>query len=99
MKSDVPPASPSTPWLQSPGLAAVTTAVWAVTWMVSNGSAVAFHALGLILHAAATGLGVLLFAELMPLRVATTAGVLFAVHPVHVEATPGTAPVRSWPHT
>lgn len=67
--------------------------------MVSNGSAVAFHALGLILHAAATGLGVLLFAELMPLRVATTAGVLFAVHPVHVEATPGTAPVRSWPHT
>ncbi len=28
----------------------------------------------------------LLFAELMPLRVATTAGVLFAVHPVHVEA-------------
>lgn len=64
----------------------VTTGTWALTWIVSDGSPVAFHALGVLLHAAVTGLGVLLLAEMMPVAMAAAAGVLFAVHPVHVEA-------------
>ncbi len=64
----------------------VTTATWAVTYIVSNGSPVAFHALGVLVHAVVTGLGVLMLAEVIPLTMAAASGVLFAVHPVHVEA-------------
>ena len=64
----------------------ITTGVWALTWIASDGSPVAFHAVGVVLHAAATALGVLLLAEILPLAMAGAAGVLFAVHPVHVEA-------------
>lgn len=64
----------------------VTTATWALTWIVSEGNPVAFHALGILLHAGATALVVLLLAELAPLAVAFVGGALFAVHPVHVEA-------------
>lgn len=64
----------------------VTTGSWALTWIASNGSVVAFHALGVALHALATALGVLVLVEFMPLSIAAAAGLLFAVHPVHVEA-------------
>lgn len=64
----------------------VTTGTWALTWIASGGSPVAFHALGIALHALVTGLGVLFIAEFLPLSVAAAAGLLFAVHPVHVEA-------------
>lgn len=64
----------------------VTTGSWALVWIVLGGGSVAFHALGLALHAAATALGVLVLAELVPLTIAASAGLIFAVHPVHVEA-------------
>lgn len=64
----------------------VTTGTWALTWIASDGSPVAFHALGIGLHALATALGVLLLAHIVPLPAAAAAGLLFAVHPVHVEA-------------
>lgn len=63
-----------------------TTGTWALVWIASHGSPVAFHALGVLLHGVAAGLGVLILAELMPVAGAAVAGALFAVHPVHVEA-------------
>ena len=64
----------------------VTTALWAVTWIVTGGSTVGFHLLGIVLHACACGLVVLLLAELMSLPAALFGGLVFSVHPVHVEA-------------
>jgi len=64
----------------------VTTGAWALVWALTGGGSVAFHAFGVLLHAAVTALGVLVFAELVPLFVALGAGLLFAVHPVHTEA-------------
>lgn len=64
----------------------VTTGSWALVWIVAGGGTVAFHAFAVALHAAATALGVLLLAELGPLTLAAGAGLVFAVHPVHVEA-------------
>jgi hypothetical protein len=57
-----------------------------VTWILSGGSPLAFHLLNVLLHAAVTGAVVLLLARLTSIGVAAVAGVLFAVHPVHVEA-------------
>jgi hypothetical protein len=64
----------------------LTTLMWALTWSVSGGSALVFHGLGLALHAVASALVVLVLAELMPVLAATLGGLVFAVHPVHVEA-------------
>ena len=64
----------------------LTTFLWAVTWSVSGGSEVAFHVLGIALHASASALVVLVLAELMSLPAAALGGLVFAVHPVHVEA-------------
>jgi hypothetical protein len=64
----------------------VTTAVWALTWISSGGSEVAFHLLGVALHAVVTGLGVLVLGAFLAPAAAFLAGLLFAVHPVHVEA-------------
>lgn len=60
---------------------------YAVQWWIHGGEPVAFHAVNLLLHAAAT----LLFAALLlrlglPPPAAVGAALLFAVHPIHVEA-------------
>ncbi len=63
---------------------------FAVQWWIHGGEPLAFHAVNVLMHAAAT----LLFAELL-LRlgtgppVAVAAALLFAVHPIHVEAVTG----------
>lgn len=64
----------------------VTTAVWALTWVVSGGSPMAFHALGMVLHALATAGVVVLLSGFLPVVAAGVGGLIFAVHPVHVEA-------------
>ena len=64
----------------------VTTGLLGLVWSVSGGSPFAFHVLNLLLHATVSGLVALLLAGFMPLRAATLAGLVFAVHPVHVEA-------------
>jgi tetratricopeptide (TPR) repeat protein len=63
---------------------------YAVQWWIHGGEPLAFHAVNVLLHVAAT----LLFAALLlrlgaapPLAVG--AGLLFAVHPIHVEAVTG----------
>ncbi|MEQ8330230.1 MAG: hypothetical protein RH859_07125 [Longimicrobiales bacterium] len=64
----------------------LTTAVFSVTWVASGGAPWAFHLVGILLHAAATALVVGVLAALVPAGAAALGGLLFAVHPVHVEA-------------
>ena len=64
----------------------VTTGLFGLQWALWGENPAAFHALNVLLHGAATALVVLLLAELAPLALAFVAGLLFAVHPVHVEA-------------
>jgi Flp pilus assembly protein TadD len=64
----------------------VTLLTFAVDWVVSGGDPGWFHAVNVLLHAGATALVYLLARSLLPSLPAAAAAVLFAVHPVHVEA-------------
>jgi hypothetical protein len=59
---------------------------FAADWQLSGGKAAWLHAANLLWHAAATALLVTVLAAYVPAAAALAAGVLFAVHPVHVEA-------------
>ena len=59
---------------------------FATDWQLSGGSPVWLHASNILWHAAATGLLVPVLAAYVPVAAALAGGVLFAVHPVHVEA-------------
>ena len=63
-----------------------TTALFSIQWAIWGENPAMFHALNLILHGVVTALVVLVLAELAPIGLALVAGLLFAVHPVHVEA-------------
>jgi tetratricopeptide (TPR) repeat protein len=78
-RSDVPPAG--SPWRP------LTSLSFALSWSVGSGSPLSFHVLNVALHAADTALVVLLLAALGASPVPSLiGGLLFAVHPVHVEA-------------
>jgi protein O-mannosyl-transferase len=64
----------------------LTTGVFGLMHVVGGGSPLVFHAANVLAHAAASVLVLLLCAALMPLLPSLLAGLLFAVHPVHVEA-------------
>ncbi|MGE0160939.1 MAG: hypothetical protein AB7T31_16170 [Gemmatimonadales bacterium] len=64
----------------------VTTAAYGILYFVGGGSALPYHIVNVLGHAATSVMVVLLCAALMPLAAALAAGLLFAVHPVHVEA-------------
>jgi tetratricopeptide repeat protein len=64
----------------------MTTATWAVTWAVGQGSAAAFHLMAVLAHAGVTAMVVLLLARILTPLSALAGGLLFAIHPVHVEA-------------
>ncbi len=64
----------------------LSTLLLGVQWVVFGGRAWGFHLVNLLLHVACTVLVVRVGARLLPQRVALTAGLVFAVHPVHVEA-------------
>ena len=64
----------------------VTTALLGLEYLVSGGSPLLFHAVNVVLHVIASVLALLLFVELMSLPAAFAAGLIFAVHPLHVEA-------------
>ena len=64
----------------------LATTSWGLQWLIWGDTPYLFHAVGLIVHAVATGLVVLVLAELLPTATAVLAGLVFAVHPVHVEA-------------
>lgn len=59
---------------------------FAVDWQLSGGSPVWLHAVNVALHALVTGLLVLAIAPYVTVLGALAGGLLFAVHPVHVEA-------------
>ena len=64
----------------------VTTAFYGIQWAAWGENAAMFHVLNVLLHGVVTALVVLLLAELAPLPLAFAAGLLFAAHPLHVEA-------------
>jgi Tfp pilus assembly protein PilF len=63
-----------------------TVFTFAVNEALAPGSAAAFHAVNLLLHAGVTVLVFFLAMRLFDARIALTAGVLFAIHPLHTEA-------------
>ncbi len=63
-----------------------TTSMLGLLYAVGGGSPIAFHVANVLGHAAASVLVLLLCAALMPLSASLVAGLVFAVHPVHVEA-------------
>lgn len=64
----------------------VTALTIAANWTASAGDARAFHLTNVVLHALTTAGVFLLARRLVPLAGAAAAALLFAVHPVHVEA-------------
>jgi hypothetical protein len=64
----------------------LTMVVFAVEWVMGNGSPLPFHIVNVLLYAALSAAVCRFAALLMPWRSALIAGILFAVHPVHVEA-------------
>ena len=64
----------------------LTTAFYGIQWAFWGENPAMFHALNVVLHGVVTALVVVVLAELVPLGLAFVAGLLFAVHPVHVEA-------------
>jgi tetratricopeptide (TPR) repeat protein len=64
----------------------VATASYGIQWAIWGENPAMFHVVNVLLHGVVTALVVLVLAELAPLALAFVAGLLFAVHPVHVEA-------------
>jgi hypothetical protein len=67
-----------------------TILTYGVDWTLSGGAVWWFHLTNVVLNAAAVFLVVLVAARWLPVVGALAAGVLFAVHPVHVEAVANT---------
>lgn len=63
-----------------------TTLVLGLEYAVAGENPALYHVVNVVAHAVATGLVVLLLSELLSLAAAFAGGLLFAVHPVHVEA-------------
>ena len=64
----------------------VTTGLLGLQYVIGGGSPVLFHAVNVLWHMLASVLVLLLLLELMAPPAALAAGLVFAVHPVHVEA-------------
>lgn len=64
----------------------VTTGLLGIEWAMWGDDAAPYHAVNVLLHGVATALGTLVLAELVPVGAALVGGLIFAVHPVHVEA-------------
>jgi tetratricopeptide (TPR) repeat protein len=63
-----------------------TTAILALQYALAGENPVLYHIVNVVAHAVVSALVVLLLAELMSLSAAFVGGLVFAVHPVHVEA-------------
>ncbi len=63
-----------------------TSLTLAANWAADGGAPWAFHLVNALLHAAVTALIYLLAARFLPVSGALATALLFAVHPVHVEA-------------
>ena len=65
----------------------VTLAAFALQWLIGGGAPLVFHAVTVALAGAAAALAAAVAGTFFGPTVALVAGVLFAVHPVHVEVT------------
>ncbi len=63
----------------------VTVTTLALDWAIGGGKPGWFHVMNALWHGLAAVLVTLLFARWLPVAGAVTAGLVFAVHPVHVE--------------
>ena len=64
----------------------VATWIYGIQWALWGGDPVGFHLVNVALNSLAAALVVVLLGELLPVSAALLGGLLFAVHPVHVEA-------------
>lgn len=64
----------------------LTILSYAIDWSIADGAAWWAHLVNVVLHAAASGLVVAVLSPWLPPIGTLAAGVLFALHPVHVEA-------------
>jgi tetratricopeptide (TPR) repeat protein len=64
----------------------VTTALLGVQYIVGGGAPLVFHAVNVLMHALASLLVLALLLEIMSMGAALAGALVFAVHPVHVEA-------------
>ena len=64
----------------------MVTGVFGLEWALWGETPVGFHLVNVLFHGGVTALVVLLLAEILPVAGAFLGGLLFAVHPVHVEA-------------
>ena len=76
----------TSPWWPRGLYRPFTSLTLAANWSLGPGAPFGFHLVNILLHAVATGLVGLLAMRLMPVPAALAAALLFAVHPVHVEA-------------
>jgi hypothetical protein len=74
------------PWWSSGLYRPLTSLTFAINWAMGGGSPWPFHLTNVLAHAAASVLVLLLAKRLLPPAAALAAALLFAVHPVHVEA-------------
>jgi hypothetical protein len=89
--STLPEALTSPYWPGAHGLALglwrpMVTGVFGLEWALWGSIPVGYHVVNVILHGGVTVLVVLLLGEILPVAGAFLAGLLFALHPVHVEA-------------
>lgn len=64
----------------------VTTGLFGLQWVAGGGEPMVFHAVNVVAHVATSLLVLVLLLELLSLAAAFAGALLFAVHPVHVEA-------------
>jgi hypothetical protein len=76
----------ATPWQPHGLYRPFTSLTFAANWALGAGAPGGFHLVNLLLHALASVLVFLLAARWLPRMGALAAALLFAVHPVHVEA-------------
>jgi protein O-mannosyl-transferase len=76
----------SSPWWENGLYRPLTSLTLAVDWSLQRGNPAIFHLNNALLHGLASVLVFVLALTLMPYGAALVAGLLFAVHPVHVEA-------------
>lgn len=64
----------------------VTIGLFGLQWIAGQGSPLVFHVMNVVVHVLASLAVLALLIELMSLPAAFAGGLLFAVHPIHVEA-------------
>ena len=76
----------ASPWWGVEMYRPLTALTLAFDWAVGGGSPLVFHVVNVLLHAVVTALVYVLARKYLPVFGATVAALLFAAHPVHVEA-------------